>query len=89
MLENMAIDKGLKGGGSAIRYQVKDPARGVLEGSIKEYTMLGITRRNIGFEASYRGQEHCCTLWLVVNGKPQDKRSLQACYRLGKGFERE
>lgn len=89
MLENMAIDKGLKGGNSAISYRVKDLERGVIEGSIKEYTMLGITRRNIGFEASYRGQEHCCTLWLIVEGKPQDSRSLQACYRLGKSFKRD
>lgn len=89
MLENLAIDKGLKGGSAAIRYQAKDPVRGVIEGSIKEYTIMGITRHNVGFEATYRGLEDCCTLWLIVDGKPMDSRSLQACYRLGKGFDRD
>jgi hypothetical protein len=86
-LENLGIDKKIKGGLVEHKnYEITDPKKGIIEGSIEEYKIAGVTKHDVGFRAKLRGLEDCCTLRLLVDGKESDQRSMQACYRVGKGL---
>lgn len=86
-LENLGIDKKIKGGLIEHKsYEITDPKKGIIEGSLEEYKIAGVTKHDVGFRAKLRGLEECCTLRLFVEGKECDQRSIQACYRVGKSL---
>jgi hypothetical protein len=89
-LENLGIDKKIKGGLTEHKnYEITDTKRGVIEGSLDEYKIAGVTKHDVGFRAMLRGLEECCTLRLFIEGKECDQRSIQACYRVGKSLVRD
>jgi hypothetical protein len=89
-LENLGIDKKIKGGLVEHKnYEITDPKKGIIEGSIEEYKIAGVTKHDVGFRATLRGLEECCTLRLFIEGKESDQRSIQACYRVGKSLVRD
>lgn len=89
-LENQGIDKKIKGGLVEHKnYEITDPKKGIIEGSIEEYKIAGVTKHDVGFRATLRGLEECCTLRLFIEGKESDQRSIQACYRVGKSLVRD